>query len=115
MNLFNIWSKDNGIIHSDSITPDQWIAIRDAAGIDRLYGPKTDTLVSDELGHLYLIDDCGMARHVSPVDFVAVPTNQRDEVGKIGRPRKNNAPDDRTVGVPVHSLVGQTLKDTENQ
>jgi hypothetical protein len=51
---------------------DQWRALEAAANFTPCSGRRADSLVTDEIGRLWIIDTCGEAHAVDPLGFIAV-------------------------------------------
>ena len=56
----------------NDLSGEDWTAMCDAARFRPVSGRRADELVSNELGHLYIIDTTGEAHAVDPLKFVGV-------------------------------------------
>jgi len=75
--LWDVWSRDHGVIVVTDLLPMEWAEIQEAAKFVGVSGRRADELVANEDGRLYVIDSCGEAHAVAPVRFIAVPANTR--------------------------------------
>ena len=61
-----------GPVAVNDLTPQDWRDLESAANFKPCSGRRLDQVVSNELGHLWLIDTTGEAHAVDPMRFVAV-------------------------------------------
>jgi hypothetical protein len=54
------------------MTPILFKELQRSAKFTGVSGCRADSIVSDELGHLFIIDSTGNSHSVNPVEFVAV-------------------------------------------
>jgi hypothetical protein len=78
--LFNIWSKDHGVLDILNLTVEQWEEIKAAAN----FTGTANEIVTNEDGILYLINSEGVAHEVDPLKFLGVKYVD-EEVRKICR------------------------------
>ena len=76
--IWDIWSKDHGVINIHDLLPGEFVEIEEAAKFVGVSGRRADELVSNENGYLFIIDSCGQSHAVDPLRFVAIPPNVRD-------------------------------------
>jgi hypothetical protein len=72
---FDVWGRDfpaTKIMPVSDLSGSDWSAICEAARFRPVSGRRADELVSNELGHLYVIDTTGESHAVDPVRFVGV-------------------------------------------
>ena len=69
--LFKIHTA-RGPVAVDDLTTHDWRDMEDAASFKPCSGRRLDQVVTNEIGHLWLIDTTGQAHAVDPLRFVAV-------------------------------------------
>ena len=75
--IWDIWSKDHGVINIHDLLPMEFAEIQQAAKFVGASGRRADELVANENGMLFVIDSCGQAHSVDPLQFVAILPNHQ--------------------------------------
>ncbi len=73
---WRVWQAGGSVTSVTDLSVDQWKALEAAANFQPCSGRRADSLVTDELGRLWIIDTCSEAHAVDPLAFVAVKADQ---------------------------------------
>jgi uncharacterized protein (DUF608 family) len=118
MQLFNLWSKDHGVLDILNLTVEQWQDLQKAANFNGI----ADEIVSNEDGILYIISKDNSIHKVDPLKFVGVKYVD-EEVQKCcrtyeyyydayyaeGAPFADEAPDASVIAKELQELCRKVL------